>query len=94
MRNAEVLRGEVLRPLPLVGVGQAHGLGNVLGADLEEVQQLLGLAAAGHAAHRHAGHHHAGLLSHRGQHRLAETTLGGRVNERGRGIDYKNTTLI
>ena len=63
-------------PPPLVGEGLAHGLGDVLGADLEEVQQLLGLAAAGHAAHRHAGHHHAGLLPHGGQHRLAETTWG------------------
>ena len=78
-KNAEVLRGELLPPLPLVGVGLAHGLGDVLGADLEEVQQLLGLPAAGHTAHRHAGHHHAGFLPHRRQHRLPETPWGGRM---------------
>ena len=52
-------------PFPLVGEGLAHSLGDVFGADLEEVQQFLGLPAAGHAAHRHPGHHHTGLCPYR-----------------------------
>lgn len=47
-----------------VSKGLAHGVGDVLGADSKNVQQLLGLPAAGDAAHRQPGHNDARLLAH------------------------------
>ncbi len=48
----------------LVSKGLTHGAGNVLGADAEDVEQLLGLSAAGNAAHCQPGHNNAGLTAH------------------------------
>lgn len=48
----------------LVCKGLTHGVGDVLGADAEDVEQLCGLPAAGNAAHCQPGHNDARLLAH------------------------------
>lgn len=57
-----------------VGKGLAHGLGDVLGADAEDIQQLLRFPTAGDATHCKPGHNNARLLAHCRQHGLTKTT--------------------
>lgn len=47
-----------------VGKGLAHSLGDVLGADAEDIQQLLRFPTAGDATHCKPGHNNARLLAH------------------------------
>lgn len=47
----------------LVCKGLTHSVSNVLGADAEDVEQLLGLSAAGDTAYCQPGYNNAGLLA-------------------------------
>lgn len=58
----------------LVGKGLTHSLGDVFGADAEDVEQLLRLPAAGDPGHGQPGHHDAGLLAHGREDGLPQTT--------------------
>lgn len=62
----------------LVGKGLAHSVGDVLGTDAEDVQQLLRLPAAWDTAHCQSGHNNAGLPANCRQHSFTKTTWADR----------------
>ena len=70
----------------LLGVGRvvqhlADGQDDGVAVDAVELEQLVGLAAAGGVGHRQALQAEVGLVDHRCSHGLAETPCKGRVHK-------------